>query len=55
MITESGRVDIPWQESPDWLARATGFERGRSELSPSGYGIHWPLIDEDLVAGPRQP
>ena len=20
--------------------------------SPSGYGIHWPLIDEDLAVGP---
>jgi len=30
------------------LARATPAERERYEISPSGYGIHWPLIDEDL-------
>ncbi len=22
--------------------------RNKYEISPSGYGIHWPLIDEDL-------
>jgi len=30
------------------LARATQAQRDRFELSPSGYGIHWPEIDEDL-------
>jgi hypothetical protein len=28
------------------------LERNRAELSPSGCGIHWPLIDEDLAVGP---
>ena len=30
------------------LARATQPQRDNFELSPSGYGIHWPEIDEDL-------
>jgi len=30
------------------LANASDVERERFEISPSGYGIHWPLIDEDL-------
>ena len=30
------------------LAVASSLERERYELSPSGYGIHWPLLDEDL-------
>lgn len=30
------------------LARASLIEREKYEISPSGYGIHWPLIDEDL-------
>lgn len=30
------------------LAKAADFERDKYEISPSGYGIHWPLIDEDL-------
>ncbi len=30
------------------LANASKLERERFEISSSGYGIHWPLIDEDL-------
>jgi hypothetical protein len=30
------------------LARATQPQRDRFELAQSGYGIHWPEIDEDL-------
>ena len=30
------------------LAAASNVERNRYEISPSAYGIHWPLIDEDL-------
>jgi len=30
------------------LAQATATEIGVFEVSPSGYGVHWPLIDEDL-------
>lgn len=30
------------------LETASQIERERFEISPSGYGIHWSLIDEDL-------
>ena len=30
------------------LARASAIERKKYKISPSGYGIHWPLLDEDL-------
>jgi len=30
------------------LERASQHERDVYEISPSGYGIHWPLIDEDI-------
>ncbi len=30
------------------LADASRIEREKYEISPSGYGVHWPLIDEDL-------
>jgi hypothetical protein len=30
------------------LERAPQHERNVFEISPSGYGIHWPLIDEDI-------
>jgi hypothetical protein len=30
------------------LANATKTEREDFKISPSGYGIHWRLLDEDL-------
>lgn len=30
------------------LANASAAEREKYEISPAGYGIHWPLVDEDL-------
>ena len=30
------------------LAKAKEEEQQEYEVSPSGYGIHWPLIDEDI-------
>lgn len=30
------------------LAKATELERNDYKVSPSGYGIHWRLLDEDL-------
>ncbi len=30
------------------LANATKTEREDYKISPSGYGIHWRLLDEDL-------
>ena len=49
VVMESGPVSIPWERCSERLARASQSER---DLSPSGYGIHWPLIDEDLAVGP---
>jgi len=34
-------------ESP-LLAAATQAQREKVEVSPSGYGLHWPDLDEDL-------
>lgn len=30
------------------LENASEKERNTFEVSPSGYGIHWPLLDEDI-------
>ena len=30
------------------LDQATEHEKNTYEISPSGYGIHWPMIDEDV-------
>lgn len=35
------------KESPV-LAAATQQQRERIEMSPSGYGLYWPELDEDL-------
>jgi hypothetical protein len=52
IVTEAGSVSIPWPKCSKRLAEATEPERRRAEMSPSGYGIHWPMIDEDLAVGP---
>jgi hypothetical protein len=31
------------------LLNATEEQRNNFEISPANYGIHWPLIDEDLA------
>jgi hypothetical protein len=35
-------------EISEKLAKADEKERNNFKISPSGYGIHWPSIDEDL-------
>lgn len=40
--------DIDLRKESDRLARATPEQRAAFEISPSGYGIHWPDVDEDL-------
>jgi hypothetical protein len=39
---------LPLEKVSKKLQNATEIQRNFFELSPSGYGIHWPLIDEDL-------
>jgi hypothetical protein len=40
------RFDL--KEHSQKLLNANETERNNYEISPSGYGIHWPIIDEDL-------
>lgn len=30
------------------LAEASEQEKNNFKISPSGYGVHWPMIDEDI-------
>ncbi|MFZ0132794.1 MAG: DUF2442 domain-containing protein [Desulfobacterales bacterium] len=30
------------------LEKASEEQKNNFEISPSGYGIHWPLLDEDI-------
>ena len=39
---------FPLQAISHLLASASPRELDTYEISPSGYGIHWPLLDEDL-------
>jgi hypothetical protein len=49
---EDRDVQIPWPRCSPALAAAGAGERQCAQLSPGGYGIHWPLLDEDLsIAG----
>jgi len=44
-------VRIAWERCSPVLAAAAAEDRRRAELSPGGYGIHWPTLDEDLSIG----
>jgi len=39
---------FPLEKVSKRLLHANPIERQTYEVSPSGYGIHWPLIDEDI-------
>ena len=43
---------IPWRLCSKRLEQASPAQRKIFEVSPSGYGIHWPEIDEDLAITP---
>ena len=43
---------IRWEDCSASLANANMAQRRRFEVAPSGYGIHWPEIDEDLAITP---
>lgn len=46
-LSDGREVSIPtaWFAS---LSRATIKQLRSFEISPSGYGIHWPELDEDI-------
>lgn len=49
---DSRSCRIRWIDCSPNLVRANQTEREYMEVSPSGYGLHWPLIDEDLAVTP---
>lgn len=42
------RMKVSLEQVSSKLTAANEMERLFYKISPSGYGIHWPLIDEDL-------
>jgi hypothetical protein len=41
-------IQIMLEKISPRLKAADEMQRNFYKISPSGYGIHWPLIDEDL-------
>lgn len=41
-------MEIPLKDMSSRLSAASEQEKNTFEVSPSGYGFHWPLLDEDL-------
>ncbi len=41
-------MKFPLSKVSKKLELASDIQRNLYTISPSGYGIHWPLIDEDL-------
>jgi Protein of unknown function (DUF2442) len=41
-------IKIPISKVSKKLESANDIQRNLFTISPSGYGIHWPLIDEDI-------
>jgi len=52
LTVDGKRYRIPWGDCSPRLVQASYLERRRVEVSPSGYGLRWPLIDEDLAIEP---
>jgi len=48
LVIDGNEIKIPLAKVSKKLEVATDIERQFYKISPSGYGIHWPLIDEDL-------
>ena len=49
LLTVDGRdYRIDLRQQSKTLASADEHTKRNFELSPSGYGIHWPELDEDL-------
>jgi hypothetical protein len=46
------RYSFPFKDLSQKLAAASKSQRQNFKVAPSGYGIHWPDLDEDLAFGP---
>ena len=48
ITTDRGTYQWKISEISKKLSAASDSDRNNFKISPSGYGIHWPSIDEDL-------
>ena len=51
IVLADREVLVAWADCSAKLAAASAEARRQAELSPGGYGVHWPQIDEDLSIG----
>lgn len=52
LVVDGQPLEIPLNTTSKSLADATIQQLENFEVSPSGYGIHWPLLNEDIsIAG----
>lgn len=48
-LSIDGKAKVfPLSEVSKLVTEASDSERQLVEISPSGYGLHWPLLDEDI-------
>ncbi len=48
IIIDGQEKSFPLNEVSSILESASDEDRYSFEISPAGYGIHWPLLDEDI-------
>ncbi len=48
LVVDERKYHFKLEDISRKLLKARKKERELFEITPSGYGIHWPLIDEDL-------
>ena len=48
LIIDNQEFKFLLSDVSDRLFRASEYEKNDFRISPSGYGIHWRLIDEDI-------
>lgn len=48
IIIDGNLIQVALEKVSTRLKEANDMQRNFYKISPSGYGIHWPLIDEDL-------
>lgn len=48
LVVDGKLLEFPLEKISKSLANATAEQLNTFEISSSGYGIHWPLLDEDI-------
>ena len=48
LTVDGTNIQCELKDISPFLVGAKDDQRSTFEVSPSGYGIHWPLIDEDV-------